>query len=739
MQDGLWDGSAILPAAEMALEDVNKDDTILKDYELRMAWNNSRCDTGIAVQSLFHQLYAEPQKVAIFGPGCSSATKPIAQVAPYWNLVQVTHAANSPDLNNRELYPLIFGASPTESVTNQPKIAVMKMFGWKRAAFLYSTQGSFSMIITDLQSLFLANLFEIITSETFHTDASLALQNIKNKDSRVIIAAFFPEKGINVMCQAYKLGMTGSSYTWFLPGWFKSGWWNVTFTECSSEELVSSIQGHLAFQVISLADPDTPTDVGKNPGEFTRELEARISGGDYDGIEYAPSGYDGIWILAHGLNATLDKMAESGEGWEDFTYKRADMKDLLFASLSFVSFTGISGNIQFDGNGLRLGQTRILQFIGLEYIHISTFDLAEGVFRNQTEAYRWKTSNGRHPRDGPVVIGELRDVSDILSYLMMTLASCGFLFAFFLLGVNIKYRNRKIMKMSSPKVNYLICSGSVILYTSSLLHGVETIDDREEGKLALVCIIKSWFLSIGFTTSYGALIAKAWRIHKIITYARYKKQNIKDWFLYLIIAILLLIDAVILVTWFSVDPLRYQLVNGTKEEYGEDVYVSPYTYKCASDSYVWMAVLFSYNGLLMLYGAIIAWNTRKISMTLLNDAKSIAMTIYTSTVLSIFGVPVSILVESDLNLNYGISEFCIIFATTILLVFCFVPKVRLVLVTSVSDDNAIMATCATNVPPSNESSSMQTTLALQRQLEECKKTIEDQRKQLNSRQKENRF
>lgn len=98
-------------------------------------------------------------------------------------------------------------------------------------------------------------------------------------------------------------------------------------------------------------------------------------------------------------------------------------------------------------------------------------------------------------------------------------------------------------------------------------------------------------------------------------------------------------------------------------------------YRCVSTSYMWMVSLFSYHGLMLLYGALIAWNTRKISMSLMNDAKAIAMTIYTCTVLSIIGAPVSILVNGDHNLNYGISEFCVIFATTILLLFCFVPKV----------------------------------------------------------------
>lgn len=42
MKDGFWDGSGILPAAEMAITDVNDKTDILVDYELRMVWNNSK-------------------------------------------------------------------------------------------------------------------------------------------------------------------------------------------------------------------------------------------------------------------------------------------------------------------------------------------------------------------------------------------------------------------------------------------------------------------------------------------------------------------------------------------------------------------------------------------------------------------------------------------------------------------------------------------------------------------------
>lgn len=47
MQDGFWDGSGILPAAKMAITDVNDKSDILPDYELRMVWNNSKVRTSL--------------------------------------------------------------------------------------------------------------------------------------------------------------------------------------------------------------------------------------------------------------------------------------------------------------------------------------------------------------------------------------------------------------------------------------------------------------------------------------------------------------------------------------------------------------------------------------------------------------------------------------------------------------------------------------------------------------------
>lgn len=58
-KDGWAGGEACLPAAEMALEDVNKNPTLLKGYELNMTWYDSQvkiyiCGDGTSFIICFH-------------------------------------------------------------------------------------------------------------------------------------------------------------------------------------------------------------------------------------------------------------------------------------------------------------------------------------------------------------------------------------------------------------------------------------------------------------------------------------------------------------------------------------------------------------------------------------------------------------------------------------------------------------------------------------------------------------
>ena len=53
-----------------------------------------QCDSGVAIRAMLDLLNTSSTKTVVFlGPGCSVATKPVAEAAQYWNIVQVSFSA----------------------------------------------------------------------------------------------------------------------------------------------------------------------------------------------------------------------------------------------------------------------------------------------------------------------------------------------------------------------------------------------------------------------------------------------------------------------------------------------------------------------------------------------------------------------------------------------------------------------------------------------------------------------
>ena len=119
--------------------------------------------------------------------------------------------------------------------------------------------------------------------------------------------------------------------------------------------------------------------------------------------------------------------------------------------------------------------------------------------------------------------------------------------------------------------------------------------------------------------------------------------------------------------------IRYSFV--LLQKTGQDTYTEPYILTCSSNSYTWIGVLLASKGLLLLFGSFIAVETRNIKLNLLNDAKEIALTIYTVLVLAGIGVPISFVVKTNVDFKYGVTSTFIILGTTVMLASCLLPKV----------------------------------------------------------------
>ena len=86
-------------------------------------------------------------------------------------------------------------------------------------------------------------------------------------------------------------------------------------------------------------------------------------------------------------------------------------------------------------------------------------------------------------------------------------------------------------------------------------------------------------------------------------------------------------------------------------------------------------LLFSMTGLLLLFCAYLAWETRKVHIAALNDSKLIGLSVYNVIIPCVLVIPILGLVRDRPTAKFALTSFLTIFCTTFTLCFVFVPKV----------------------------------------------------------------
>ena len=100
-------------------------------------------------------------------------------------------------------------------------------------------------------------------------------------------------------------------------------------------------------------------------------------------------------------------------------------------------------------------------------------------------------------------------------------------------------------------------------------------------------------------------------------------------------------------------------------------------YKCfpRTAQTIWLGVTFAYLALLQIIGIILAIQTRKVKIKLLNDSKYIAALIYISSIALLLIMIVTLLPLNLINVKEGVFSGSLLVATTIFLALVFIPKV----------------------------------------------------------------
>ncbi|VDM43121.1 unnamed protein product [Toxocara canis] len=665
---------------QVALDHIHNHSCILNDYYLHLILKDTECKTSVGMKALFELMNTEPRPFALFGDACTNVNEPVAMASKFWHILHLSYAethAKFATADSQEMYPTFFRIVPGDRNINAARCRLIFHFNWTRVGTVkQSDEPRFALphesLTTKLEHGY--GIKVVYTAGITHDEIeniALELDELKKRDVRIFVGDFEEQLASRIMCEAYQKGIYGDSYVWILPGYHYGQWWkNSTGTNCTVEELSAAINGHFALQFASYSPHLEQMTVGnKTVAEVKRELEESCGGKCLPNILRAYA-YDGLWTLAmaaHRLSMNYQRI--HGTMWDPHGENGnwSNTHAGLLIEINNTSFSGVTGHVRFENNE-RLGLVEIMQWSNGSYTNVGHFDGSNDVFTLNPVLERWRV-----PLDATIVVHQRQYIAYPLFLLMSLFAAVGVALALIFLSINIRYRNHRFIKMSSPNMNNLIIAGSVCTYISVVLLGIDTRIVSPQ-RFVTICYAKTWVLCLGFTFAFGSMFSKTWRVHSIFTNIRMNKKAIKDYKLFFFVGLIALLDVFTLTLWAVISPFSFSVIQ-LATIYMENKVIAPEIERCYSDeSVVFEAIIFGTKGLLMILGCFLAWETRHVNVAALNDSKYIGMSVYNVVVMCTLGLSLAFILQDRVDEAYALTTFFIIFCTTLTLCLVFVPK-----------------------------------------------------------------
>lgn len=272
-----------------------------------------------------------------------------------------------------------------------------------------------------------------------------------------------------------------------------------------------------------------------------------------------------------------------------------------------LSFTGATGLVQFR-EGKRLTNISILQVLNGSSTSVANYNTELQklhVIRNLLE--------GRSPEGGTRVVrfGEFAAHPAVVVTLFIIVFS--FLTVVFILYVY--FRNEPEIKATSVSVSlcmYLSCYLMLMFEPFLVIVG--------ERFNAPICMIQVALSAFGFPTSLilTTLFVKMLRVY-IIFYSPFHAKTIflRDMFLLLFIVLLEVPSVLILLLWFTIDPVEIRILEVPHKDH------LGIFHRCFSEhTIVWVSLQFSYIGLLILAVVILGFKSSEIRYRNFRDTKA---------------------------------------------------------------------------------------------------------------------
>ncbi|KAA0715978.1 G-protein coupled receptor 156 [Triplophysa tibetana] len=271
-----------------------------------------------------------------------------------------------------------------------------------------------------------------------------------------------------------------------------------------------------------------------------------------------------------------------------------------------------------------------------------------------------------------------RALSPALRAVVWTLLSCGIFLALIFLIFTLRFKNNRIVKMSSPNLNVLTLCGSILTYSSGFLFALEERATLQGTGSRAILQARMWTLCIGSSLVFGPILGKTWRLYKVFTQRMPDKRLIiRDTQLMGLVALLVLVDAAVLTTWSLTDPIKcsrsiHAVVKIMELSASYSLSQLDSCFSLYSD--LWVILLYVLKGSLLLYGTYLAGLTSNVSLPPVNQSMTIMGAVCLVTMSTTVAVPVSLYLYAWPNVVYSVVSGAILISTLSINCLLFVPQ-----------------------------------------------------------------
>ncbi|XP_038994184.1 glutamate receptor 3.4-like [Hibiscus syriacus] len=347
-------GGAVKPALEAAIDDVNSDPNILNGIELKLVLRDTNCSGFIGIIEALQMMQSDI--VLAIGPQSSGIAHVISHAVNELQVPLLSFGATDPTLASLQ-FPYFLRTTHSDYFQMYAIADIVDYYGWREVIAIFVDDDYGRNGISVLGDALAKTRGKISYKAAFSpkdpvSKISDLLVEVNLMESRVFVVHVNPDSGLNVFSAAKTLNMMSGGYVWITTDWLP--------LYLDSREAVDSDTMNLLQGVIALRRYTPETDLKKRFMSRWNDLKYKGSSGPGGFNSYALYAYDSVWLAAHALEVFLNEGGNVSFSSDlklgDTNGSTLNLSSLhvfnggqqLLQTLLQTSFTGLSGQIQFD-------------------------------------------------------------------------------------------------------------------------------------------------------------------------------------------------------------------------------------------------------------------------------------------------------------------------------------------------------------------------------------------------------